>query len=529
MPVLAAAVAVAVYGHGLAALPLWRDEVASVDIAARPIPAIVAAAGRIDVVHTAYYLLLHGVLAIGDSVVWVRLPSLLAMVAAVAIVAGLAQRRAGVLAAVVAVALLVANPWLADYAREARPYAIATALVCAAAAVVLGGRPTGRRTVAFTVLAVTASWMHLFDALPLLGLVAGRAVFRRWHPVGSSVVPHRRRRDRTTSVCVLGAAVALAPLVVVAVREQGQVSWVQAPTGADVRQLLADATGTAPGQVALAAVALVLLLRLARAPLRHAAHPVDGVREVPAGCASGVAQGERPASLLGAALLAAAVGPAVLLGLSWAGHPVYVERYVLPSAPLLALAAGAAVRLLPGGRPGAAGWGAPGGRAVRLGGAVRGAGGRGFAAAAVGLAALTGVPAAAAGPADKTEDLRAGADHLAAAVRSGDCVAYRPGWARVGFAYYLHTTRARPADVALDAGRPVVGLFPDELPLDTVETHLLACRRVWVVGYPGPVGRWRPVPEVTGAALAAVGPRFTQGGSPAFGDLTVVLWTARSP
>jgi mannosyltransferase len=239
---------------------------------------------------------------------------------------------------------------------------------------------------------------------------------------------------------------------------------------------------------------------------------VDDVREGVGVCAT--------------ALAGAVAGPAVLIGLSLAGHPVYVERYALASVPLLALAAGAATRVLLAAvrtrppelthgseRPGRRARNASAARAVL----------RAVTMAALVAVGLAGVPAAAAGPADKTEDLRAGAAYLAAGYRPGDCVAYDPGWARVGVAYYLRRTPARPSDVALDASRPVVGLFPDELPQAGVEARLDACPRVWVVGYPGPVGAWRPVPEVTGAALAARAGRFTTGQRAAFGDLTVTL------
>lgn len=62
-----------------------------------------------------------------------------------------------------------------------------------------------------------------------------------------------------------------------------------------------------------------------------------------------------------------------------------------------------------------------------------------------------------------------------------------------------------------------------------VPANLRACDRVWVAGYPGPVGAWRPVPEVTTGALAAVAPDFTVGTPVAFDDVVVTLWVADQP
>jgi hypothetical protein len=141
--------------------------------------------------------------------------------------------------------------------------------------------------------------------------------------------------------------------------------------------------------------------------------------------------------------------------------------------------------------------------------------------------ALTGLPAAWTGPASKSEDLRAAAAYLDGAADAGDCIAYAPSWARLGLEYYLRSPG--PRDVALDpgpAGHEPVGLFPAERPEADVVAILRGCPRVWVAGYPGPVGRWRPVPEVTGAALAAVRPGFVASAPMGFGDFTLTLWTS---
>jgi mannosyltransferase len=457
------AAAALVYGNGLGRLPLWRDEVASVDIAARSVPRILAALGRIDVVHGLYYLLLHAVLQVDGSEVAVRMPSLAGAVAAVGLAAELARRVLGVVPATVAAAVMIANPLLSFYAREARPYALGVMLVCAAAFVLLG--TTWRwRWPLFVVFAVLTTYMHLFDALALAGLASGRLPAERPHP-------------RAVLVGAGGYAVAVAPLVVAAVAQAGQVSWVQRPTGDDIRFLVADLAGSTYGEWAAA----VLLAGAVAALALRRRWDGDG-------------------ALFTTSLLAAVAGPAVLLTVSWLGHPLYVERYVLAAMPMLALALGAAVRLLP-----ATVW-----------------------VAGIALAvALTGLPAAWTGPASKSEDLRAAAAYLDGAAVAGDCIAYDPSWARLGLEYYLRSPG--PWDVALDPGpegHDPVGLFPAERPEADVVAILRGCPRVWVAGYPGPVGRWRPRPEVTGAALAAVRPGFVASAPMGFGDFTLTLWTS---
>lgn len=482
--------AAVVHGHGLGRLPLWRDEAASVDIAERSVPGIVAAVERIDLVHGLYYLLLHAVLVLGDSESVVRIPSLVASVAAVALTAELARRVLGPVPASVTAALLVCNPLLAGYAREARPYALAVMVVCAAALVLLGSdRPIGvARGAGAAALAVLAGYLHLFALLPVAGLFVGYLV----------ATPHRPGpRGVLAAVACVGAA--LGPLVWTAAGQAGQVSWVRRPAPGEVEVLVQHLAGTGWTAVALGAVALAAIGAVALGPRRDAPRqgtPRDGTprRETPRQAA-----GRGPVVVLAVAAGTAAVtGPLVLLVASWVGTPIYVERYVLPSAAMLALVAGAAVRSV--GRPA-------------------------LVAGAVVLVGLSGLPAAWAGPASKGEDLRAAAVHLSGAALEGDCIAFDPSWARIGLDHYL--SRIGPValrDVALLPGAAPVGLFPAERSAPEVQAALAACSRVWVAGYPGPVGAWRPVPEVTGAALAAVRPGFTAAGPVSFGDLTLTRW-----
>lgn len=463
--------AAAVLGHDLLALPLWRDEVASVEAASRPVPRILAMLPVIDATHGTYYLLLHAVLGLGDPVVVARLFSLVCAVAAVVMVAEAARRTAGFVAGTAAAALVIGNPFFATYAREARPFALGAALVCAAVLVLLRPcEPRWASLAAFTALTVVAAYVHLFDLIPLVALLV------------ASRLPWR-----AALVCGGVIAVAVAPLLWVASRETVQVSWMT-PLPSDAAGTLAvDLVGGVPAAWVLYPLVAILLAR--HALRRRHPHTDDVAGKTVA--AHDRASTSRPLVVAAAAL----AGPVVLLAVSYLVRPVYVERYVLASVPLLALAVGL------------------------LAGRSR------VAAAAVVVVGLVGVPAAYAGPAAKTEDLAAAAKYVAAAERPGDCIAYTPSWARLGLAFYLRREHADPTDVAVSPDPPV-GLFAAERPLPDVTADLARCPRIWVAGYTGPATAWSPVVGVADRALDAVRPGYAVSPPVAFGEFSVAMWTA---
>ena len=68
---------------GIDSASFWRDEAATLDAEARPIPALLRMLTQVDAVHGAYYLLLWPVVhTVGDSEFAVRFPSAVAMAAA---------------------------------------------------------------------------------------------------------------------------------------------------------------------------------------------------------------------------------------------------------------------------------------------------------------------------------------------------------------------------------------------------------------------------------------------------------------
>ena len=75
--------------------PLWRDEAATKAIASRPVGQILATMPHDDVVHGAYYLVVHAFIGLlGSSDGALRLPSAIAAAVACAFTALVAQRLA---------------------------------------------------------------------------------------------------------------------------------------------------------------------------------------------------------------------------------------------------------------------------------------------------------------------------------------------------------------------------------------------------------------------------------------------------
>ncbi|WP_243981779.1 glycosyltransferase family 39 protein [Streptomyces sp. NEAU-YJ-81] len=129
---------------------MWRDESATYQMARRTLPQIHDALGTVDAVHGLYYLLMHPLLALHPSEVTMRLPSVLAAVAATALVAALGCRLARPRVGLWAGLLYAATPVVTHYAQEGRSYALvaagaawATYLLVGAAGLAVGAATGG--------------------------------------------------------------------------------------------------------------------------------------------------------------------------------------------------------------------------------------------------------------------------------------------------------------------------------------------------------------------------------------------------
>ncbi|GLV78454.1 hypothetical protein Shyhy02_64540 [Streptomyces hygroscopicus subsp. hygroscopicus] len=106
---------------------MWRDEAATYQMARRTLPQIRETLGTVDAVHGLYYLLTHLVLALRPSEVTMRLPSVLAAVAATGLVAALGCRLARPRVGLWAGLLYAVTPVVTHYAQEGRSYALVAA------------------------------------------------------------------------------------------------------------------------------------------------------------------------------------------------------------------------------------------------------------------------------------------------------------------------------------------------------------------------------------------------------------------
>ncbi len=303
-------------GHGL-----WYDELYTAEVAPLPLPRIVSALvhgeGTIAYLRDAppsyngpYYLVTHlwlTVTRLPADEVGLRLLSLVAAVGAVGIFTRTVARLAGVGVAVVAGLVVATNPFVVQYAAEARGYGLALLAVSLAGlglARWLDGAP--RSVVLYGLAGAAAGLAHWFALLVLGGLALAALVVRGRHawPV---------------VLATAAAALPAAALVGVAVGNGVGASgvWWLSDVGGEVPRLLL--MSWAGGRVPLAAITL-------------------------AAAGYGVVRGRRDAAVVGGCWIGVPVVAVTLAGLV---HPVFVDRYLLPAVLGLALLVALGVTRLP--------------------------------------------------------------------------------------------------------------------------------------------------------------------------------------
>jgi mannosyltransferase len=311
--VLAAAVA----GRDVAVPGVWRDEAASITAAQRDWTALGGLVAHIDAVHALSYAVLHVWFdLVGYSPLSLRLPSVVAtgIGAALVVLLGtrLAGRRAGLASGLVAAVL----PTLVWAGGEGRSYAWTATLATSSTLALLhalGPRPSRRARIAAWAgyTALLALGAVLFVDSVLLGVA---------HLVAVLVLG----RSRVAGVVsVLAATVLASPVVVLALQQAGQLSWIArfgAPTGWELpaqQWFRSDA-------VAIAAAAVLV-----------------------AGVLAGILRRRAPGRALAVLLPWALLPPAALLAIGLVHAPVYWPRYVTFTVPAVALLLGVAAAALP--------------------------------------------------------------------------------------------------------------------------------------------------------------------------------------
>lgn len=158
---------------------LWRDELASWSAASRTLPQLWAMLHNIDAVLGIYYFGLHLWMAVfGDSATAMRLPSVLGMAAAAAVVALIGRRLGGGVAGLASGLIFAVIPSVSRYAQEARPYAFATFFAALATLMFLRAmeRPRWSRWAIYAVVLAAAGAANLIA----MCVAAGHLIIILW-------------------------------------------------------------------------------------------------------------------------------------------------------------------------------------------------------------------------------------------------------------------------------------------------------------------------------------------------------------
>ncbi len=407
----------------------WRDEGATQSATQRSFTDLIAMLGHVDAVHGAYYVLMwpevrlagHGELAL-------RLPSVLAMAAAAALVTvtgrRLVSQRAG-LAAGLSFAALPAVSW---FAQDARPFALESAAGAAASYVLVRLAEDGaqRRWARWYAASLVA--LGLANVFGLLLIPVHAVALAAWQPTARRRAVARRWAQAAATACV-----ALLPVIVAAWAQRAQVGWLR-PPGTSA----ALATGRLVGSTALLLAAAVLTgTGLAYAALGRRLG-TDWPARLPALCLPWLA------------------GPPMILFVMSQFQPAYTFRYIVFCAPSAALLIGTGLA----------------------------AAGRVTAAAGLALLMLLALPAQLGerGPGGHADNIRVLDQIVARYERPGDAVLYPQGAGTRSFAAAYPFGLARLRDVML--GEPAARsdtIAGTDAPPQVVRGRLAGVRRVWVI------------------------------------------------
>ncbi|MBV9444381.1 MAG: glycosyltransferase family 39 protein [Streptosporangiaceae bacterium] len=208
---------------------LWRDELSSWSFATRPVSQLINIVHHTDATQLGYYLLLHWwIVVFGDSVVAMRLLSVLAMAGAAACVTLVGRRLADARAGLAAGLIFALVPSVSRFAQEARFYALQVLVAMLATLLLLRAidRPSPRRWVAYGVSLVLVGYIDLVALCLITGHIAVVALWR-W-----------RERDSTASrgqliwfaAAVVASCAACLPIALVGLGQAGtQLEWLFRP------------------------------------------------------------------------------------------------------------------------------------------------------------------------------------------------------------------------------------------------------------------------------------------------------------
>jgi len=314
----------------------WGDEAASIMSARRPLASLPELLDTVDAVHGTYYLLLHfWIDLVGISPFMVRLPSSLAIGVAAAGAVVLARQLAGHRAALLSGAVVVLLPRLTLVGTETRSFAISAAFVIWATVLLVALLARAERGaplwLLYAALTIAASYLFLFAlfVLPAHAVVVALTA-RRTHSSAGREWLGLAARWLGASLITL---VALAPLANLAYDQRSQLDYLHERDAASPYAVLVT---TWFGNPVYATLALALILT-----------PV--VAAVAARFGRRLPLAPSPVGSVGlgvGAAAAVAFVPMVLLLLINLADPLFTHRYLVGSAPAVAVVMGATLARL---------------------------------------------------------------------------------------------------------------------------------------------------------------------------------------
>jgi len=218
-PVVAVSAIMAWFGWwGLAReSDMGNDEVVSRYAAGLSLGQLAVLLRRVDMVHGLYYLMLHGWMAVGTSPAVLRVPSVIGMVAAAAMMVILARRLTGSgWAGLLAGLIMVLTPSISYYAQTARSYALVFACVLAESLVLLSALQAERASAASG--RITRWWLLYGGLVTLSGYLNEMALLVvPAHAITVLLARYGRRTVRRWAITSVVACALAAPLVAVSV------------------------------------------------------------------------------------------------------------------------------------------------------------------------------------------------------------------------------------------------------------------------------------------------------------------------
>jgi len=469
-PVIAASATMAGYGWwGLARdSAMGNDEVVSRFAALLSLGQLARLLRRVDIVHGLYYLLLHGWMAVGTSPAVMRIPSVIAMTAAAALMVIIVRRLTGSGWAGLFSGLIVATaPSVSYYAQTARSYALVFACVLAETLALLRALEAERARAGLA--RVTRRWA-IYAALVTLGAYLNELALLvlAAHAITVVLARYGRRTLVHWAVAAALAGTLAAPVVAISILQRGSASWISPPDFNQVRYLYHDYFGaTFASALILAVCAVVAVLPPGRWWRRR-----GGARASTETASPWRSSGGTSVPSVGVPLVLVPAG--LLLVESVIAHPLYQERYVQYGEAGAALLAGAG--------------------AYRIGRWLAGALHRpellvipGVAVCLCAVLLQFRVQQGIRTPASREFNFGGPAFYVGAHARRGDGVLFMDSFYRKAELGYPEQFR-KTSDFALGVSpvdAPYQGL---DKPFPAIHRLMLRYRRIWVIGYrPSPL------------------------------------------